>query len=174
MDEDPTRWLSAAEQDAWIPLVTVLLMLPGALDSQLQRDAGLTFYEYVVLAGLSERGSEGLRMSDLAAVTSASQSRLSQVVSRMEARGWVERAPDPCDGRATRVQILADGRSVLETAAPRHVDNVRRLVFDQLTPAQVGHLERIALRIASTLVPPDSLIHARETLSGGTSTTRDT
>lgn len=163
MSVDEPKWLQRSEQDAWIPFVPVLLLLPGALDAQLQRDAALTFYEYVVLSALSEIGGQGVRMSDLAAVTSGAPSRLSQVVSRMESRNWVERSPDPDDGRATRVRILPDGFKRLSAAAPGHVTTVRELVFEHLTPAQVQNLERIALRIASALVPPDSLIHTRET-----------
>lgn len=167
MPADEPQWLQRNEQDAWIPLVPVLLLLPGALDAQLQRDAGLTFYEYVVLSALSEIGGAGVRMSDLAAVTSGTPSRLSQVVSRMESRNWVLRSPDPDDGRATRVRILPDGFERLAAAAPDHVRTVRQLVFQHLTPAQVQQLERIALRIASALLPSDSLIHTRETFKRG-------
>ena len=161
---DGTRWLSCEEQDAWIPLVTVLLMLPGALDAQLAKDSSLTFYEYIVLAGLSDAPEEGFRVSDLAAVTSGSHPRLSQVVSRMEQRGWVERHPDPADRRATRVVLLSPGRAVLDEAAPGHVEAVRQLVFDQLTAAQVSHLRDIAYRLATALTPPDSLLDARRAL----------
>lgn len=165
MEAKSTTWLDADEQDAWIPLVTVLLLLPSALDAQLQRDSGLTLYEYIVLSALSEVGSDGLRVCDLAAVTSANPSRLSQVVTRMEHRDWVERTPDPDDGRATRVMLRPEGRRQVVEAAPGHVAAVREHVFEHLTPAQVNHLQKIALRIASTLVPPDSLIHTRETFS---------
>ncbi len=167
MARDEPKWLSSEEQDAWIPLVPILLMLPGALDAQLQADSAMTLYEYVVLSALSEIGAEGLRMSDLAAVTSGGPSRLSQVVSRMEQRGWVERRADPTDGRATRVHLLDGGRRVLVDAAPGHVAAVRRHIFDPLSPSQVQQLQRIALRIASTLMPPDSLIHTRETFTSG-------
>lgn len=165
MAGEETRWLDRDEQEAWIPLVTVLLMLPSALDAQLQRESGLTLYEYIVLSALSEIGGDGVRMSDLAAVTSAQPSRLSQVVTRMEQRDWVVRTPDPDDGRATRVILRPEGRRQLVSAAAGHVDAVREHVFDQLTPTQVHQLQRIAQRIASTLVPPDSLIHTRETFS---------
>ncbi len=163
MTGDQTRWLEPDEEEAWIPLVTTLLLLPSALDAQLQRDSGLTLYEYIVLSALSEIGDEGLRMSDLAAVTSGQLSRLSQVVTRMEQRDWVVRAPDPDDRRATRVLLQPKGRRLLTSAAPGHVTAVREFVFDQLSPTQVQHLQRIAFKIASTLTPPDSLIHVRET-----------
>ncbi|HEY4462168.1 MAG TPA: hypothetical protein VGN41_05825, partial [Streptosporangiaceae bacterium] len=48
------RWLTPAERDAWVSLAGVLIKLPAALDAQLQRDAGLSHFEYMVLSGLSE------------------------------------------------------------------------------------------------------------------------
>ena len=49
---DP-RCLDEDETSAWLAFASVLLTLPSALDAQLQRDASLTFYEYLVLAALS-------------------------------------------------------------------------------------------------------------------------
>lgn len=142
--------------------MSVLLTLPAALDAQLQRQSNLTFYEYVVLAGLERAGAEGYRMTDLAAVTSGALSRLSQVVTRMEQRKWVARTPDPVDGRATRVVLQPEGAKQLAAAAPGHVATVRRLVFDELTPAQVQQLRRVMLKISGTLSGPDSLIQATD------------
>lgn len=162
MAADEGRWLDSDEQDAWRPLVSVLLTLPAALDAQLQRQSNLTFYEYVVLAGLERAGAEGHRMTDLAAVTSGALSRLSQVVTRMEQRGWVARTPDPLDGRATRVVLRPEGAKQLAAAAPDHVATVRRLVFDELTPTQVQQLRRVMLKISGAISGPDSLIQATD------------
>lgn len=151
MTADAPRWLDEDEQDAWAPFATVLLLLPAALDAQLQRDAGLTFYDYVVLSALSHVGDDGFRMSELAALTSGALNRLSQVVTRMEQRGWVRRQPDLADRRATRVVLLAEGRRQVEAAAPGHVETVRRLLFDDLTDTQVQQLRRIALKLAAAL-----------------------
>lgn len=162
MTADDQRWLDADELEAWIPLIPVLLLLPGALDAQLQRDSGLTFYEYVVLSSLTQVDADGFRMSELAAVTSGALNRLSQVVTRMEQRGWVARHPDPDDKRATRVVLLPEGRRVVGSAAPGHVDAVRRAVFDGLSPSQVRQLRRIALAIAANLTGPDALQPVRQ------------
>lgn len=156
MSADETRWLDANEQDAWKPLVSVLLMLPSALDAQLQRQSNLTFYEFVVLAELEQAGNGGYRMTELAAVTSGALSRLSQVVTRMEQRKWVARTPDPLDGRATRVRLRPAGARQLAAATPGHLETVRRLVFDELTPAQVQQLRRLMVKISATLSAPES------------------
>lgn len=141
---DDTRWLDADEQRAWLRLAGVMLKLAPALDSQLQRDAGMTHFEYLCLAMLSEAPDRELRMSDLAARVNASLSRLSHVVKKLEARGWVERFPCPDSRRVTMARLTDDGRSVLVAAAPGHVETVRSLVFDGLGPADVAALERIA------------------------------
>src|SRR6185369_15833500 len=94
-----TRWLSDEEQRAWRRLAAVTMLLPAALESQLQRDAGLTHFGYWVLAMLSEAPGRTLRMSELAALAHGSQSRLSHLVAKLEERGWVRREKVGDDGR---------------------------------------------------------------------------
>ena len=48
------RWLDAEESQAWRALASALVRLPAALDAQLRRDAGISHFEYQVLALLSE------------------------------------------------------------------------------------------------------------------------
>src|SRR5438270_4494776 len=122
------RWLDAEEQQVWLAFVATLVRLPGALDAQLQRDAGISHYEYQVLAWLSMTAGRTVRMSDLAEFTEGSLSRLSNVVTRLERRGWVCRAPDPEDGRYTLAALTDLGQSKIEASAPGHVGEVRRLV----------------------------------------------
>jgi DNA-binding MarR family transcriptional regulator len=149
---DP-RWLDADEQRAWLSMIAVLLTLPAALDAQLQRDAGLTHFDYVVLAALSAAPERTLRMSDLAARASSSLSRLSHAVTKLEGRGWVRRQRHPQDGRAT-VAIMTDaGWDKIVATAPGHVETVRALVFDALSETQVQQLRRINDRLLQRLDP---------------------
>src|SRR5215472_12380939 len=148
MDTPPEpRWLDPDERLIWLALGSVLIRLPGALDSQLQRDAGISHFEYQVLAGLSEAPDRTLRMSVLAILAEGSLSRLSQVVSRLEQRGWVRRTPDPADGRYTLATLTDTGWDKVVQAAPGHVQTVRSLVLDPLTKAQVRQLTDIGARI---------------------------
>ena len=141
---DDTRWLDADEQRAWLRLAGVMLKLAPALDSQLQRDAGLTHFEYLCLAMLSEAPDRELRMSDLAARVNASLSRLSHVVKKLEARRLVERFPCPDSRRVTMARLTDQGWRAVVAAAPGHVETVRSLVFDGLSAKDVAALERIA------------------------------
>ncbi|MFN8157832.1 MAG: MarR family transcriptional regulator [Candidatus Nanopelagicales bacterium] len=137
------RWLDEREREAWVRLGSLIQLLPAALDAQLRRDSDLTHFEYWVLAMLSEAPERTLRMTSLAERTSATLSRLSHVVSRMEERGLVERRPCPSDRRATNATLTDGGYAKLVETAPGHVEAVREYVFDALTPAQVDQLTEI-------------------------------
>ncbi|GAT88000.1 DNA-binding MarR family transcriptional regulator [Paenarthrobacter nicotinovorans] len=152
---DQPRWLSEEEQAVWIALGSVVLRLPGALDAQLQRDAGVSHFEYVVMSVLSESPERTLRMSELAMMAEAMLPRLSQVVARLEKRGWVRRSPDPDDGRYTLATLTGAGWDKVVETAPGHVETVRALVFDQLTKAQQKQLHQISRRIMGAIDPED-------------------
>ena len=96
---DEPVWLDAQERAVWLSLTGVMFRLPAALDTQLQREAGLTYFEYLVLAIVSEQDGHVLRMSELARVTSASLSRLSHVAKRLESAGLLRREQDADDRR---------------------------------------------------------------------------
>ena len=140
-------WLSAEEQTAWRPFIALTCQLPAALDAQLQKDAGISHFEYLVLSSLSEAPDRTLRMSDLAAMASGSLSRLSHVVSRLETRGWVRREACPGDGRYTNAVLTDEGLAKVEATAPGHVAAVRRLLIDLLTPAQLRELGAISEQV---------------------------
>jgi DNA-binding MarR family transcriptional regulator len=147
------RWLSAEELRAWLPLGGLLLKLPAALDAQMQRDSGLSHFEYLVLANLSEAPERTRRMSELAALANGSLSRLSHVVKRLEARGWVERKTCPSDGRYTNAVLTSAGWEKVLASAPGHVEAVRRLILDALSTAELEQLGTVARRILERLEP---------------------
>jgi DNA-binding MarR family transcriptional regulator len=144
-------WLDDEEMGAWLALNGVMLLLPGALDSQMQRDNGITMFEYLVLAMLSEAPGRTLQLKRLARVTNGSLSRLSHVVTRLEARGWVCREPVADNGRVTMARLTDDGYAKVVASAPSHVETVRRLVFENLDRRQVRQLQEISTRLLRSL-----------------------
>jgi DNA-binding MarR family transcriptional regulator len=150
------RWLTEDEMRTWLALVSLLIRLPAALDRQLQRDAGISHFEYQVLAGLSMSPERSMRMSDLAQFSDGSLSRLSHVVGRLEKRGWVRRTPDPDDGRYTLAILTGDGWDKVVATAPGHVEAVRSYVIEPLTRTQTRHLRDIGLRIVRAIDPGDT------------------
>jgi DNA-binding MarR family transcriptional regulator len=141
------EWLSDEQQAAWRPFVALLLRLPAALDTRLQKDAGITQFDYLVLSGLSEAPDRTLRMSELAAMASGSLSRLSHVVSRLEARGWVRREPCPGDGRFINAVLTDAGWEKVVATAPGHVAAVRELLVSTLTEKEFEQLGAISARV---------------------------
>ena len=91
-DQDEPRWLGPEELAAWMSYVAATTLLDSALDRQLQREAGMPLAYYQILAMLADVPERTLRMSDLAAITQSSQSRLSHAV-RLERRGWICAGP---------------------------------------------------------------------------------
>jgi DNA-binding MarR family transcriptional regulator len=153
-DREP-RWLSSDELAAWLPVGGLLLRLPAALDAQMQRDSGVSHFEYLVLAALSEAPGRARRMSALAALANGSLSRLSHVVKRLEGRGWVRREACPQDGRYTNAVLTDTGYAKVVASAPGHVDIVRTLVLDALTGDELDRLGDIARRILDRLEAAD-------------------
>jgi DNA-binding MarR family transcriptional regulator len=156
-DGGDTKWLDEDERAAWLRLVAVVELLPGVLDAQLRADAGLTHFEYFVLAMLSEAPERTLRMTALAQRTNATLPRLSHVVSRLEGRDLVERFPCPEDRRATNARLTPAGWDAVVAAAPGHVDTVRRHVLDPLSPTQLRQLRGIGDALLTRLDPDGRL-----------------
>ena len=152
-----TRWLNTEESAAWVRLIALAELLPGALDAQLLRDAGLTHFEYVALMSLADAPDRTMRMTELASRTNATLPRLSHVARRLEERGLIERFPCPEDRRATNATITQAGLELLASAAPGHVDTVRANVLDALSPEQLEQLYQIAGAVLTRLDPDERL-----------------
>ncbi len=155
--EPQVPWLSEDQQLAWRDLMSLVMVLPAALDAQIKRDAGLNTFEYHVLAALSEAPGRTLVLSDLAAMAQGSLSRLSHAVTRLERSGFVERrACTDRPGRHVEARLTDAGFARLEEVAPGHVREVRRLVVDVLTPEQldaVADASRAVVRAVMTEAP---------------------
>lgn len=145
------HWLSSSEQATWLTLVALMTRVPTALDADLQATSGLSLFEYVVLSTLSEADDRTMRMSELAARVNSSPSRLSHGITRLQRRGWVCRSPLPADGRRIIAALTPAGFEKVEASAPHHVDFVRKLVIDVLTPVQLQDLHAAAQLIVDSV-----------------------
>ncbi len=152
-EDDELRWLDEQEKAAWTGLISLVLLLPGKLESPLRQEHGLTLFEYLVLSHLSEAPQRKLRMGELAFLASGSLSRLSNVVKRCEQRDWIVRTPDPADGRYTLAELTDAGFDLVQQAAPTHLRSVRRTVLDSLNSTDQKALARIAEKLH--IVPND-------------------
>jgi DNA-binding MarR family transcriptional regulator len=141
------RWLTSREQQVWRQYIAATRLVDSEIDRQLQRDARMPAAYFEILVALSEAPQHTLRMSELADLLRFSRSRLSHAVSRMERSGLVERRECPSDKRGAFAVLTDAGFTVLTAVAPGHVNQVRDLLFDVLTPEQLDQLGEICATI---------------------------
>lgn len=139
-----TRWLDPEEQRTWRAFLEATQLVFDQIDRELQQQSSIPHAYYEILVRLSEQPGRSMRMSELAERSLSSRSRLSHAVARLEEAGWVRRESCPTDKRGWLAVLTDEGYAALAAAAPGHVETVRRLIFDQLTPAQVAQLRRIS------------------------------
>ena len=150
MNEEP-QWLDEEELEAFMSLMAVNIRLTAVLDAQLREDAGLSFFDYTVMSRLSEASEHRMRMRELAIPANGSLSRLSQVVTRLEKKGWVERFPDPNDERTTFAKLTDAGWDKVVASAPGHARQARAVVADKLTRSQIRTMTQVNNRILKAI-----------------------
>jgi DNA-binding MarR family transcriptional regulator len=155
MRDSETKWLTRDERSAWLATAALVVRLPAALDTQLQADEGISFFEYMIMAVLSERDDRTLQMSDLAAQTSSSLSRLSHAVKRLEGAGYLQRERLPGSGRRTCATLTDAGFAKVVATAPGHVRRVRELLIDAVAPADLEALRRVGEQVLHQIDPDD-------------------
>ncbi|RKN40886.1 MarR family winged helix-turn-helix transcriptional regulator [Streptomyces hoynatensis] len=148
--ETGTRWLTEAEQCAWRTHLEVSRMLMNQLERDLQ-PFGLTMNDYEILVNLSESEGHRMRMSDLAAATLQSKSRLSHQITRMERAGLVRRENCDSDKRGLFAVLTEHGWDTMRRVAPHHVESVRRHFLDLLAPEDLAALRRSLAPVAEHL-----------------------
>ncbi|WP_055588132.1 MarR family winged helix-turn-helix transcriptional regulator [Streptacidiphilus griseoplanus] len=136
---DDAPWLTAEEQRLWRAHLDVCKLLEYQLGRELQPH-GLAMNDYEILVVLSEEPHRRMRMTDLAAATLQSKSRLSHQITRMEKAGLVVREGCPGDRRGLYAVLTDDGWQTLRKVAPDHVRSVRHHFIDRFDSDQIAAL----------------------------------
>jgi len=152
-DELVTEWLTPEQEHTWRDLLLLTARLPARLNRDLLAGSGLSLADYDVLVRLTDAADGRLRVFELAQDLQWEQSRLSHHLGRMVKRGLVVREECETDGRGAFVVLAEPGRAAITGAAPAHVEAVRRLVFDALSPQQAVDLGTAAARVLDRLDP---------------------
>lgn len=139
-----TRWLSETEERAWRGLQSMQLQLAGALARSLEANSDLSLADYGVLIFLTDQPEGRLRLFELAEGLGWEKSRLSHQVARMVSRGLVEKQRCSADRRGWHVSVTSEGRRAIEAAAPSHLETVRELFVDRLSPKQLEAVAEVA------------------------------
>ncbi|KUO05079.1 MarR family winged helix-turn-helix transcriptional regulator [Streptomyces caeruleatus] len=150
-EQGAVRWLTADEQRAWRGFVRLHERLGGRLGRMLQSESNVSPADFAVLVNLTDVPDGRQRYQDLARALEWEKSRMSHHIARMAGRGMVVREECPEDGRGAFVVITDVGRAAVEAAAPRHVEAVRELFMDHVTPAELRVLTEISERVIGKL-----------------------
>jgi DNA-binding MarR family transcriptional regulator len=145
------QWLDEREQRAWRSLMTMQAGISEYTERQLRAHSGLSMADYQVLAHLSEAPEGRLRSFVLARWLRWEKGRLSQHLTRMQNRGLIRRERCATDQRGAVVVITDKGRALIEKAAPLHLADVRNVLIDHATPAQLDLLTELADQVRARL-----------------------
>ncbi|MEU2623134.1 MarR family transcriptional regulator [Streptomyces sp. NPDC007157] len=145
------RWLTADEQHAWRGFLRLNDRLRGRLSRLMQAESNVSAADFGVLVELTDTPDGRRRILDLARALEWEKSRVSHHIARMVKRGLVVRDECAEDGRGAFVVITEEGRAAIEAAAPRHVEAVRELFLDHVTPAELRMLAQLSDRVVEKL-----------------------
>ena len=141
------RWGARSEPAAMASATSIMRvqqLLLGDFDATVGRH-DLTFarYEALVLLAFSREGQ--LPMTKVGERLMVHPTSATNIVQRLAAQGFVERRPNPADGRGTLAAITAAGRDVMEAATRDLVAGGFGL--SMLSPAEHEQLFRLLRKV---------------------------
>ena len=145
---DGLKYLSPTRAEAFLGLIRAGHVLADRLTSELEAEHGISLRAFEVLLFLAVFAPEGrLRMTELTERAPLSQSRVSRLVTDLEARGLVQRSPAETDGRGITVSITSKGITKFKEAQETHLTGLEGLLFSHLSDTDIRRLAAITTRI---------------------------
>jgi len=111
---------------AWRALLLAQNAVLRAIEAELARAGLIPLTWYDVLLELNAAPGRRLRMQELTARVVLSRARVSRLVDELAGRGYVERQPDPNDGRACFAALTPAGQTAFRQAAPVYLAGIER------------------------------------------------
>ncbi len=150
-----TKWLNPAEMAAWRTFIETSGDLMRAIEKDLA-PFGLDRGDYQLLAMLSEAPEQRLRMCDLADSLRLTRSGLTRRMDGVLKKKLVSRVQSEEDGRAAYASLTPKGFELLKQVAPEHLESVRRLMIDLLSPTEIKAIASAFSKISKNLAEPQS------------------
>src|SRR6185312_12044044 len=127
--------------DAWRSMLRAHASLLRQLETDLERETGLSLSDFDVLAQLA-LGGGALRMTELANRALISRSGMTRRVARLAGEGLVHRCGADTDGRGVVVGLTDAGVARLTETAPVHARGVAAHFMSRLDDEELAVLER--------------------------------
>ncbi len=135
------------DRDLLIVLHDVARLLRTRFD-QRARTHGMTRAQWVILARLSRQ--PGMSQNEMAAICEVEPISVGRLVDRLEARGMVERRPDPTDRRINRLHLLQAAEPILAEISS-YRDDLLAEITEGMEPALQAALVDSLLHIKNKL-----------------------
>ena len=133
---------------AWLDVFQANTLVVRALEKRMKQELGLPLAGYEVLVRLAEvPEGERLRMQELARRVLLSKSGLSQLFSRLQRRGLVERRGDPENLRVTYAILTEEGREALERARPAFREEIEERFAGHLSDEEIRTVRRAMRKV---------------------------
>jgi DNA-binding MarR family transcriptional regulator len=133
---------------AWLDVFQAQTLVVRALEKLMKQEFGLPLADYEVLARLAEvPEGERVRMQELARKVLLSKSGLSQLFTKLERRGLVERRGDPENLRVTYATMTAEGREALERARPTFREEIEERFAGHLNEEEMRTIRRAMRKV---------------------------
>lgn len=144
------RWLNDEEMKAWRSFISTSGDLLRAIEKDLQ-EYGLDKGDYQLLAMLSDAPDHRMQLSELAKLLRLTRGGLTRRMEGVLASKLVSTQKCVTDGRVVYAQLTTKGFALLKRVAPRHVESVRRLMIDLLTPSEIRAIGTAFTKISQNL-----------------------
>ncbi len=136
------------DRDLLVVLHDVARMQRTRFD-QWARRYGMTRAQGVILVRLSRQ--PGISQNEMAALCEVEPITVGRLVDRLEARGMIERRPDPSDRRVRRLHLLAAAAPVLD-AIEAYKNELTGLLTGELDPKAVETMLEVLLHMKNKLI----------------------
>ena len=142
-------WKSGVEgYAAWLDAFQAQTLVVRALEKRVKQELGLPLAGYEVLVRLAEvPGGERVQMQELARRVLLSKSGLSQLFTRLQRRGLVERRGDPENLRVTYATLTEEGREALERALPAFREEIEQRFAGHLSDEEIRKVRRAMRKV---------------------------
>ncbi|GHF70304.1 MarR family winged helix-turn-helix transcriptional regulator [Deinococcus ficus] len=139
--------LTPLETRAWRGLLQTHQRLWTTLDRELQDETGLNLAAYELLLKLEEGPDTGLRMTELAHALGYSLGGLTRLADKLQALNLITRERCETDGRGYQVTLTPHGAQRLKRLHVTHLNRVRALFLNRVTPEEQQVLASIWTRL---------------------------
>jgi len=139
--------LEGTEAEAFTALLRAHASTTRAFNAELVTEHGLTLSDYEVLLRLARAPERRMRRVDLAAQVLLTPSGITRLLAGLEQSGFVERVACESDARVTYAQLTEDGRAKLRAASKTHLEGIRSVFSERLTPSELEALRDLLQRL---------------------------